>query len=175
MPPSTQDASPRRLPCERSACHFRRITSLIMRREIRGLGIWLLRAKALEVRRPGSGVLYAALSGFRPQKWGTETALTMTEMIGHVAETVGHDEPKTEPVTMDRNPRSRCRNHRSRWAETRSHLVYTNCAAALGCHHRQRLPPLAPRLWAASPDLHLPWLSHPVGTVCFWHIGARLR
>lgn len=41
----------------------------------------------------------------------------MTEMIGHIAETAGHDEPKTGPVTMGRNPRSRCRNHRSRWSE----------------------------------------------------------
>ena len=43
----------------------------------------------------------------------------MTEMIGHIAETAGHDEPKTRSVTMDRNPRSRCRNHRSRWSEIR--------------------------------------------------------
>lgn len=41
----------------------------------------------------------------------------MTEMIGHVAETAGHDEPKTESVTMGRNPRSRYRNQRSRWSE----------------------------------------------------------
>ena len=40
-------------------------------------------------------------------------------MIGHIAETAGHDEPKTRSVTMDRNPRSRCRNHRSRWSEIR--------------------------------------------------------
>ncbi|MDZ7586923.1 MAG: hypothetical protein U0946_04155, partial [Patescibacteria group bacterium] len=46
-----------------------------------------------------------------------ETAVTMTEMIGHVAETAGHDEPKTESVTMGRNPRSRYRNQRSRWSE----------------------------------------------------------
>ena len=44
----------------------------------------------------------------------------MTEMIGHIAETAGHDEPKTRSVTMDRNPRSRCRNHRSRWSEIRN-------------------------------------------------------
>ena len=44
----------------------------------------------------------------------------MTEMIGHIAETAGHDEPKTRSVTMDRNPRSRCRNHRSRWSEIRT-------------------------------------------------------
>lgn len=43
----------------------------------------------------------------------------MTEMIGHIAETAGHDEPKTRSVTMGRNPRSRCRNHRSRWSEIR--------------------------------------------------------
>lgn len=41
-------------------------------------------------------------------------------MIGHIAETAGHDEPKTRSVTMDRNPRSRCRNHRSRSSEIRS-------------------------------------------------------
>ncbi len=41
----------------------------------------------------------------------------MTEMIGHVAETAGHDEPKTESVTMGRNPWSRYRNQRSRWSE----------------------------------------------------------
>ncbi|MGY8905623.1 MAG: nucleotidyl transferase AbiEii/AbiGii toxin family protein, partial [Burkholderiales bacterium] len=41
----------------------------------------------------------------------------MTEMIGHVAETAGHDEPTTESVTMGRNPRSRYRNQRSRWSE----------------------------------------------------------
>jgi len=63
----------------------------------------------------------------------------MTEMIGHVAETVGHDEPKTEPVTMDRNPRSRCRNHRSRWAEIRT-WVGTGQPPT---HHRPA--PLPPR------------------------------
>ena len=40
-------------------------------------------------------------------------------MGGHVAETVGHDEPKLDVGHDDRNDRSRCRNGRSRWAEIR--------------------------------------------------------
>jgi len=48
-------------------------------------------------------------------------------MIGHIAETAGHDEPKTGPVTMGRNPRSRCRNHRSRWSEIPSRARLTWC------------------------------------------------
>ena len=40
----------------------------------------------------------------------------MTEMIGHIAETAGHDEPKTRSVTMDRNRRSRSPEYAPRQA-----------------------------------------------------------
>jgi hypothetical protein len=53
------------------------------------------------------------------------TAVTITEMTGHDAETVGHDQPKCA-VIIGRNVRSRSRNRRSRWAEIR-----TQAAAAL--------------------------------------------
>ena len=40
------------------------------------------------------------------------TAVTITEMTGHDAETVGHDQPKCA-VIIGRNVRSRSRNRRS--------------------------------------------------------------
>ncbi len=46
------------------------------------------------------------------------TAVTITETTGHVAVMAGHDQPKGA-VTIVRKARSRCRNHRSRWAEIR--------------------------------------------------------
>jgi hypothetical protein len=73
----------------------------------------------------------------------------MTEMIGHIAETAGHDEPKRTSVTMDRNPRSRCRNHRSRWAEIRN----------LGSCSSQNSFSLASADQAACPEFAL---SHPL-------------
>ena len=45
-------------------------------------------------------------------------------MGGHVAETVGHDEPKLDVSHDDRNDRSRRRNGRSRWAEIRKQALY---------------------------------------------------
>ena len=82
----------------------------------------------------------------------------MTEMIGHIAETAGHDEPKTRSVTMDRNPRSRCRNHRSRWSEIRT--------SGLDCLLLDQLA-LADGLLAPAPGLPaVPSTHHaPVGLV----------
>jgi hypothetical protein len=56
------------------------------------LGIqFLRRAKIVEGRTPGVWDLYAEPPGQSPLQEGAETAVTMPEMTGHVAETVGHD------------------------------------------------------------------------------------
>lgn len=77
------------------------------------------RAKPPRVGHPGCD-LYAALPTRSAPSRSAETAVTMAEMAGHVAETLGHDGPKRGVGHDHRNHRSRCRNGRSRWAEIRN-------------------------------------------------------
>jgi len=74
----------------------------------------------------------------------------MTEMIGHVAETAGHDEPKRISVTIDRNPRSRCRNHRSRWSEIRSQGAADQSHATNARRRDERTDAAVGQEWCAS-------------------------
>ena len=97
----------------------------------------------------------------------------MTEMIGHVAETAGHDEPKTESVTMGRNPRSRYRNQRSRWSE-----IPKPCASCSNTGHRmptdtsQSLPPHSrkpQRTWRSTRSVNLALLHAQFSTASHGH------
>ena len=64
----------------------------------------------------------------------------MAETLGHVAETAGHDQPKS-PVTFRRNPRSRSRKDRSRSPEIRIEQAGVDLRGWLSWARRCRLEP----------------------------------